>query len=818
MGERWVRVGQLFEATLPLTAEQRAALLLRECADDPALSTEVETLLQASDNSGDFLGRRPEAVQRTADRSIEESALTPGAVVDVWRVVRLIGRGGMSEVYEVERADDHYQQRAALKLLRISAPGSLERFRAEREILARLDHPGIAHLLDGGMTEQEQPYAVMEYVDGESLVAWCAANASPFARRLDVVLQICDAVAHAHRNLVVHRDLKPSNILVDREGRVHLLDFGIAKLLDPGNWSGGIETLANQRPLTPDYCAPEQLAGEPVTTATDVHAIGVLLFELMCGERPWQLQDQPVQRALRTLLDTPAPRASIVAETSAAAPVPAKLLRGDLDAIIAVCLRREPQHRYATVNALKLDIERHLASEPIAARAGQRSYAIGRFLHRNRWAVAGVAVLLAALALGFAGTLWQAQRAQQQADRATAVQNFLIDIFRANSSDQPDPVKARQTSARDLLDIGASKISSALGDTPQTKLTLLDVLARLYDNLALLDQATGMRQQAVAIERRLHGADSVELADALTLLGIAMHGARNARNEREAVLIEANAILDRRRDFDSPARARLLQAEAEFFQISDMPRALGYARRSVALHAQWPESKELGEAWYMQGLIESYSGQLHDAAASLDKAIAITERTGSERDPQLIYMNYQRAETLSNAREFVAAEQSARRALALSLAISGAESVDVARAQMQLASLEFNTGRCQEALALMAEAKQLILRIRGLDDSFHTPAIFFLAGKMEAQAGILDQGLSDMTTALAIVDRHNPGTLFTATIRESLALALLEMGRGEEAVVRLDEARRTRTGIGQESDNSGFNINLALRIRFALDT
>ncbi len=264
----------------------------------------------------------------------------------------------MGEVYEASRADGNFEQRVAIKLLQREAAAQMVRFQAERQILARLEHPGIARLYDGGVTEDGRPFMAMEFVEGRPITEYCQITHATFEQRLALFVQVCDAVAYAHRNLIVHRDLKPSNILVTPNGAVKLLDFGIAKLLDAQR---ARVTQAAATPMTPICAAPEQLTGGAVTTATDVYALGLLLFELLSGTHPWMGSDTPVLQAMRTVLQRPAPSLSRTAEAQPNAPVPARLLRGDLDAIVAKALRKEPGDRYATVEAMKLDVERSRA-------------------------------------------------------------------------------------------------------------------------------------------------------------------------------------------------------------------------------------------------------------------------------------------------------------------------------------------------------------------------------------------------------------------------------------------------------------------------
>ena len=408
------RVDAQLDRLLELPEAERPTRLAELACGDPAVAAEVASLLDAAAACGDFLSRP--AMPDSSAAEAGGAGVEPGLRIGAWRIVREVGYGGMGEVYEAERVEGGFTQRAALKLLRREASEQVARFHAERQILARLEHPGIARLLDGGVADDGRPFMAMEYVEGVSITAFCADTRASLDTRLALFLQVCDAVAYAHHHLVVHRDLKPANILVSAEGQVRLLDFGIAKLLDDDGAHSQTRTRA--APLTPLYAAPEQLTGGAITTATDVYALGLLLFDLLTGEPPWPAGTTPVAPMLRALQAQAAPAPSARAATRADPPVPRRRLEGDLDAIVARALRAEPQHRYATVEALRRDIVHAQRGEPVAAREGARLYAAGRLLRRYRWAAASAGAVFAALAIGLGATAWQAHRAAEQRDIA----------------------------------------------------------------------------------------------------------------------------------------------------------------------------------------------------------------------------------------------------------------------------------------------------------------------------------------------------------------------------------------------------------------
>jgi len=577
--ERWRLVEEHFNAALALARAERAAYIDRISRGDPELRIEIESLLRASDAAVGFL---EEPASTSHDSSMQET-LASESRLGAWRIVRLIGHGGMGEVYEAERADGQFELRAALKVTRREASRFLERFNAERQILARLDHPGIARLLDGGVAPDGRPFAVMEYVEGVSITRHCAERHADLRARLLLFLQVCDAVSHAHRHLIVHRDIKPGNVLVDREGRARLLDFGIAKPLDVGLSAAADFTVA---PLTPDYAAPEQLAGEPVTTATDVYALGVLLFELLSGRKPWSLQGEPLARALHALLEQPAPPLSETAGSASDAPVSPRSLQGDLDAIVAKCLRREPQHRYATVNALKLDIERSLAGDPVLARSDARFYVLGRLLRRYRWATAAVVAIIAILAAGIAATAWQADRATREAARATATRDFLLSVFR-----ESDPRIARgrppgEITAKELLDTSVERVESEFARDPETQLALLTLASEIYGYWADEERFVQLLEKRKNLARKHYGESHPLVIESLIIDAWgSIYPQDFATADR--LLDEADRLIRKGGHEKTGARGAWWLAKAEVYKVTDPPKRLDALERSVDLFRRY---------------------------------------------------------------------------------------------------------------------------------------------------------------------------------------------------------------------------------------
>src|SRR6478735_4493164 len=415
--ERWQRLSPLLDALFELDDDERTRSLELMREEDPQTADDLEALLRLETDREDFLSE-PLVAPLPGPR--------PGADVGPYRLERMLGEGGMGQVWLAARADGLYQRRVALKLLRpgLVDPNLRLRFTRERQILARLAHPHIARLLDAGVSADHQPYLALEYIEGEPITDYCRAHKLSIESRLDLFRQVGDAVSHAHANLIVHRDLKPSNILVTPAGDVRLLDFGIAKLIEGASPAHSHLTEQSGRALTPDYAAPEQLLGEPLTVAADIYSLGVVLYELLSGQRPYRLD-----RNSRGALENAILEAQPARPSEVAAEGDRRALRGDLDTIVLKALKKMPHERYATVHALADDIVRYLRRRPVLAQPDNWRYLAGRFIARNKLAVGAAATVLAAILAGGAAALWQARQANAERQHAVEAQAFLTSVL-----------------------------------------------------------------------------------------------------------------------------------------------------------------------------------------------------------------------------------------------------------------------------------------------------------------------------------------------------------------------------------------------------
>jgi len=465
---------------------------------------------------------------------------TAGRRIGPYRLVREVGRGGMGVVYLAARADDAYQKRVAIKVIHAGdrGPEALRFFRRERQILAGLEHPNIARLLDGGTTEDGAPYLVMEYVEGQPIDRYCDARRLPISQRLQLFRTVCSAVEYAHRNLVVHRDIKPANVLVGADGALRLLDFGIAKLLNADLGSDApAATIVGA--MTPHYASPEQARGEPVTTATDVYSLGVLLYELLTGHLPYRLKTRQPLEVLRAVSEEeperPSAAVSRTGDPAGAGSPPALLapeklaerrestsrrlrrrLQGDLDHILLRALRKEPERRYPSVEAFSDDVRRHLDGLPVAARKGTWSYRSVKFVRRHVGLVAATTLVVLLLGTAAVTMFVQAARLARERDKARQIASFLTEMFKTSA---PNVSRGLNMTAREILDRGAARVARDLGAQPEIRAELSNVIGSVYLELGAYEGAEPLLRQALDLRRSFSADASLEVADSLTSLG-----------------------------------------------------------------------------------------------------------------------------------------------------------------------------------------------------------------------------------------------------------------------------------------------------------
>jgi non-specific serine/threonine protein kinase/serine/threonine-protein kinase len=598
---RWEELQRVFDEAVERTAELRPAFVAQACGDDLELRRNVEALLRAHEAAGRFL-ETP-----VGDETPTEGTDLVGRRVGPYTIAAEIGRGGMGTVYRARRDDDVYFKEVALKLLSGGARSALfvERFRRERRILARLEHPSIARLIDGGTTEDGYPYFAMEYVEGLPLDLHCARGGLDLRSRLDLFRAVCGAVAYAHRNLVVHRDLKPTNILVTSDGTPKLLDFGIAKLLAPDEPGAPELTRTGMALMTPEYASPEQVAGGPVTTATDVYALGVLLYQLLAERRPYELGTRSPEEIARVVCHEEPPAPSAAVGAGADADRLRHALAGDLDTIVLKALRKEPERRYRSVDELSEDVRRHLDGRPVLARKDTLFYRTGKFVRRHRGAVAAAALVVLSLVGGLAATLRQARIAEWNRAQAThrsrdaqRLAHSLVFELHDSIADLPGATRARE-----LLLRRASEMLDTLGADAPGDPALEEDLAAAYHRLGEV----------------LH---SNNASGALGNKDAALLAHRKGLGIRERLAAAAPGDLAR--------QDRLAASHIDLSHATEGQEALAHAREAVAIASRLAaldppglRSRELlARALYARGSAEISGGDVRAATATFEKIVA----------------------------------------------------------------------------------------------------------------------------------------------------------------------------------------------------
>jgi eukaryotic-like serine/threonine-protein kinase len=758
--ERWRQVEALLDAALDLPPAARAAHV--RSAEGIAAETRAEVLrlLALCEPAEDFLSE-PAAeyaapLVASVERAESEPEATPPTRVGPYRIVREVGHGGMGTVYLAERDDEQFRQRVALKLVRggVGSAELMRRFREERQILATLEHPHIAHLLDGGVTPEGLPWLAMEYVEGIPIDRYCDEQRLPLEDRLTLFSKVCDAVQYAHQSLVVHRDLKPSNILVTAEGEPKLLDFGIAKLLAPGSPAGGELTRTNARLLTPEYASPEQVRGEPVSTVSDVYSLGVLLYKLLAGRSPYLLfPDAPPHELARAILEAQPERPSTAVTRPTgedASPgvvggvrgtTPERLrrrLRGDLDTIVLKALRKEPERRYTSVHDLAEDLRRHLAGHPVQARPDTLRYRTGKFVRRHRVSVAAAALVVLSLVGGLAGTTWQARAAARETARAEAVREFLMSLFEVS-----DPAFSRgdEITARELLDRGAERIESELASQPQTRAEMSGVLGGIYRDLGLFARAEPLLRQSLELRRTLHGAQHHESAAAAHELGV-LFVAMGRHDEAEALHRQA---LEARRSRLGPSH-------------SEVARSLSALGDVLGRKADYEEAERLHrEALALQ--LRHWGEEHAEVAATLDNLATLLRAKGEPAE----------------------AERLQRRSLAIRETVLGPDHLATATSTNNLALLLSDRGELEEAEGLYRRVLDFDVRRLGEEHPYTAIVMNNLASVLRRR-GNHDESERLYRQAL-VIDRKLHGDVHpkVATVLNNLAQVLRDRGAYEES-------------------------------------
>jgi serine/threonine-protein kinase len=822
--DRWQRVESVLDRALMSDPSGWPALLDDTCSGDPELRAEVEALLAQHSAAEGFLESPPAVAASALIAEAKERGSTPrfeGRRIGAYRVVRQLGRGGMSRVYLAERADGEFDHQVALKLLRpgLDSESDLERLRAERQILASLSHTNIARLFDGGVTDDGLPYLILEHVEGGPIDKYCESRRCSVADRLRLFLAIAEAVQYAHRNLVVHRDLKPSNILVATDGTVKLLDFGLAKLLGTERTPNEGTTRTGTRWMTPAYAAPEQVLGQPVTTVTDVYQLGVVLYELLTGRLPYADHTRTLHQLELAVINVE-PRAPSVFDNA---------LRGDLDAIVLKAMRKEPDQRYESVRAFADDVRRHLSGHPVLARRQSAPYRFRRFVQRNQFPLAAATALVTLLGAYVATVIVERGRvsralveAQQGTRKAEQVTAFMLGLFEASEGGR---ALTDSVTARELLSRGLAEARARFGQ-PALRAQMLDVIGRLHLELGDFERARPLIDEALALRRRVYGENHPEVASSLE----AMAALAERRGDVSVTLkLRRDAFALRRRvsgDKDPRTVDAMFDLAFALHQSGDIASGTALFDEWIAAVAKQPEEVSATRARQLTSLGEllQYGREPARAEQAYRQALRIRRAVYGDRHPQvasslidLSLLSTHGPEADSLGREAVMllrasypdghpqlanalrshgivlqrldrhgdAEQPLREALETRRRLLGANSVDVARSELDLALTCTMNGDAREAERLARDAVRI-----------YTLAL----GKTSAMVDVARQRVGDALRAQRRYDEAEPILLAVfkrfetprPVTRQWRIAALTSLVRLYEEQGRADEAAKYR--------------------------
>jgi len=659
----FARLNALFQQAVELPADERDGFVERVCAEQPDLRRQLLAMLEQDDRAAaggtDALGGAIDAGRRAASAGADRMPERIGP----FRILRRLGQGGMGTVYLGEREGTDFRQQVAIKLLRGVAGSDPDsaRLRRERRLLARLEHPNIARLIDGGELEDGTPFVAMEYVEGESLLRHVESRRLDLNARLRLFGQLLEAVSYAHRHLVVHRDIKPENVVVDGDGQLKLLDFGIAKLLgdEDAEASGATQTVAGA--MTPCYASPEQLQGQAVSTQSDLYSLGVVLYELLTGQLPFPPDPSisPLVLQQRICTTQPTPPSRVLREGA-----PRRRLRGDLDNIVLKALRKEPARRYASVDALAEDLRRHREGLPVSARPDSLAYRSVKFVARNPFAVLASLALVGTLLAFAVVSRWQAvqlaaerDRAESEAAAANQVAQYMVDLFKV-----ADPLESAQNdlSARAILDRAAASLPQELPEAPQLRARLMHVIGLSYASNGAYQPAVAMMKAALAVREVEFGGDSFEVSDTLNRLGN-IHRMFGRLDLAEALLSRALQIREA------------------------LPR---------------PPDVDLADSYNNVGLLQYELGRHAEALLTLQRSIDLhRDLSGGDTVPVAIAL-HNKALALNRQARFREAEAAVRESIAIKLSQGLEGRATTVNTEALLALLLFNEGRLDEATQL----------------------------------------------------------------------------------------------------------------------
>ena len=725
---QWQKIGIIFEEALKLNEPERTEFLLDACGGDSEILAEVRSLIEADTNIPSVLkGQASDAIDIPPRKNYE------GITISNYKIINQIAEGGMGSVFLSERADGHFEQKVALKLIKPGMNSSeiIKRFQFERQILARLQHPNIARLLDGGLTEDNLPYFTMEYVEGDNIDIYCNKNNLSVNERLKLFAKVCNAIQYAHQNLVIHRDLKPSNIIIKKDGTVKLLDFGIAKVFtEDDSYEQSALTRTGLYVMTPEYASPEQIRGGTITTSTDIYSLGLILYQLITGKKAYEIKTQsPLELEKIICLTEPAKPSSAIRSLQVKDKTSAekishehkvsldkliKTLSGDLDNICLMALRKEPERRYSSAEQFQQDIENYLEGRPVSARQNTIYYRTNKFIIRHKIAV--ISAFSIFLMAAFLTTIYFIQlkkerdKAQTEAQKAEEVSKFLTNIFKLS-----DPYEARgeTITARELLDKGAQKIDQELSDQPDIKATMLSLIGGVYSNLGLFDKSEKLLKEALEIRKRFNR-NSMEEAKSLRNLG-ELYTFKGEYTQADSLLTMALNIYKINSSKEDNNFAWILGDLAWVYKSrGDYIKSEKYYKKSIDILKTNKEKDKEDLLTMMNNLaLELHEEGKYDEAESMFKETLRLQKKiyGDKPHPEVSTTTYNLAELLRDRGKYNEAEKMFKTSLAMDTKLSGPENPDVAYSLQGLASVYKIKGNFNEA-------QKLFLRVLNMRKKF----------------------------------------------------------------------------------------------------
>lgn len=759
----WARISDLFDQLVALPPSERPGILAAEVSDT---RQQVQRLLDAWDREGGrFAGTAFDLLHEGTARDLLAEA-APGSRIGPYEIVREVGRGGMGVVYEAFRTDDDYHKRVAIKLVSLGARTTevMQRFRRERRILAGLEHRNIAALLDGGYTPEGVPFVALEFVEGTPIDEYVAARALTSRARLALMRQVCAALQYAHQRLVVHRDLKPGNILVSGDGTVKLLDFGVAKLLAGDDRSGGADhTEVGAQPYTPAWASPEQLLGDPLTIACDIHGLGLVLYQVLTGRHPFREPGTPAVEVRRRLLED--------------APPPSGLGR-DLDAVLHHALHKHPAARYTSVAELSEDLKRFLEGRPLLARPGTRLEQLRKFAARHRAAVIAGTLAVVAVAAGVTATLWQAQRALVQQHRAEEFGGFLRQMLSA-----PDPTQVgRDARVLDLLGAAMARLESGEVTDPVLRADLERTLGRTYSALGAADTAAMLLEGSLARNRTALGDGHTETA--LSRLALAhLEATRGRAGVAESLFTAGIATLRRHRPDTHPALAGGLANFGNFlFNVGRPAEAQGVLEEALALTrtASLPAIEQV-QILNSLGMAREHLGDGAEAKHYFRQAIGAAAPLASVAPAAILGPLANLANTLKLEDSLALADSLQLLAVGHARAAYGERHAVVGATLTGLADIRRRRGQVEAAEADLREALRVLGAALPPDHLQQAPPLSLL-GLILCEHGRAAEGEPHLRRALGIRVAQLPaGHWFIHNLESALAVCLVGLGRWSEA-------------------------------------